>query len=125
MAKATAVPQWQRAVVILTGTVVGVVVISFLYWAQTVFIPVALAVFLTFLLAPFVSFLQRHHLGRLPAVILVVLLAALTLGGVVWLVTAEVTSVVGELPTYTENIKDKVRSLRHMGQGQPRNAWKR
>jgi len=101
VAKATAVPQWQRAVVILTGTVVGVVVISFLFWARVVLIPVALAVFLTFLLAPLVSSLQRHHVGRVPAVILVVLLATLTLGGVGWLVTAEVTSVVGELPTYT------------------------
>jgi predicted PurR-regulated permease PerM len=104
-------------VVILTGTVVGVVVIGFLYWAQAVLIPVALAVFLTFLLAPFVSLLQRHHVGRVPAVVLVVLVAALTLGGVGWLVTAEVTNVVGELPTYTENIKAKVRSLREMGQG--------
>ena len=42
----------------LTGTVVGVVVVSRLYWAQTVFIPVALAVFLTFLLAPLVTALS-------------------------------------------------------------------
>ena len=49
--------------------------------------------------------------------LLVVLLAALVLGGTVWLVTAEVASVAGELPTYTENIKEKIRSLRELGQG--------
>jgi predicted PurR-regulated permease PerM len=117
VAKAFAVPGWQRALVVLAGTVVGVVVVSCLYWAQKVFIPVALAVFLTFLLAPLVGFLQRHRLGRAPSVGLVVLLAALALGGVVWLVTAEVRGVVAELPQYSENIQRKVRSLRELGEG--------
>src|SRR5262245_66023976 len=61
--------------------------------------------------------LQRRHLGRTPSVILVVLLAAMMLSGVVWLVTVEVAGLAGDLPTYTENIKEKVRSLRRMGQG--------
>ena len=117
MTKASAVPGWQRALVVLAGTVVGVVVVSCLYWAQKVCIPVALAVFLTFLLAPLVSFLQRRRLGRTPSVILVVLLAALLLSGGVWLITAEVTSLAGEVPRYTENIKVKIRSLRQMGKG--------
>ena len=117
MAKTSAVPGWQLALLILTGTVVGVVVVTCLYWAQTVFIPVALAVFLTFLLAPLVTALQRRGLRRLPSVMLVVLLAAAVLGGVVWLVTAQVTSLAGEVPKYTENIKGKVKSLRHLGQG--------
>ena len=117
MVKTSATPGWQRALIALTGTVVGVVVVSCLYWAQRVFIPVALAVFLTFLLAPVVSFLQRRRLGRTLSVAVVVLLAALLLSGVVWLVSVEVRSIAGELPTYTENIKAKIRSLREMGQG--------
>jgi predicted PurR-regulated permease PerM len=94
-----------------------VVVVTCLYWAQTVFIPVAAAVFLTFLLAPLVTALQRRGLRRLPSVMLVVLLAAALLGGIVWLITAQVTSLAGEVPKYTENIKGKVKSLRHLGQG--------
>jgi predicted PurR-regulated permease PerM len=117
MAKTSAVPGWQLAVLILTGTVVGVVVVTCLYWARTVFIPVALAVFLTFLLAPPVTVLQRRGLKRLPSVILVVTLAGALLGGIIWLVTTEVTSLAGEMPKYTENIKDKIKSLRHLGQG--------
>jgi len=117
VAKTSAMPGWQLALLILTGTVVGVVVVTCLYWARTVFIPVALAVFLTFLLAPLVAALQRRGLRRLPSVILVVMLAAAVLGGVVWLVTAEVTSLAGEAPKYTENIKGKIKSLRHLGQG--------
>jgi predicted PurR-regulated permease PerM len=110
-------PGWQLALLILTGTVVGVVVVTCLYWAQTVFIPVAAAVFLTFLLAPLVTALQRRSLRRLPSVMLVVLLAAALLGGVVRLITAQVTSLASEVPKYTENIKGKVKSLRHLGQG--------
>jgi predicted PurR-regulated permease PerM len=110
-------PGWQLALVILTGTVVGVVVVTCLYWARTVFIPVALAVFLTFLLAPLVTALQRRGLRRLPSVILVVMLAGALLGGIVWLVTAQVTSLAGEVPKYTDNIKGKVKLLRHLGQG--------
>jgi predicted PurR-regulated permease PerM len=115
--KPSALPDWQLALLILTGTVVGVVVVTCLYWAQTVFIPVALAVFLTVLLAPLVAVLQRRGLRRLPSVLLVVMLAAAALGGGVWLVTAQVTSLAGEVPKYTENIKGKVQSLRHLGQG--------
>ncbi|MHB8900303.1 MAG: hypothetical protein ACYC6Y_16255, partial [Thermoguttaceae bacterium] len=62
MAKTSVVPGWQLALLIQTGIVVGVVVITCLYWARAVFIPVALAVFLTFLLAPTVAALQRRGL---------------------------------------------------------------
>jgi hypothetical protein len=66
VAKALGVPSWQRALVVLTGTVVGVVGVSCLYWAQRVFIPVALAVFLTFLLALSLrSFISRFLLMQL------------------------------------------------------------
>ena len=80
MTKVSVAPGWQRALIVLTGTVVGVVVVSCLYWAQRVLVPVALAVFLTFLLTPLVGFLQRRGLRRMPAVVLVALLAALGLG---------------------------------------------
>lgn len=120
MAKVSANLGWQRALVVLTGTVVGVVVVSCLYWAQTVLVPVALAVFLSFLLAPLVTRLQRRGLGRTPSVVVVVLLAALVLGGIVTLVATEVTSLAGELPTYTDNIREKVKSLRQVGHGTDR-----
>jgi predicted PurR-regulated permease PerM len=103
---------WQRAVITLTGTVVGVVVIVTLYWAQSVFIPVALAAFLTFLLSPFVSWLRQRGLPRTPAVILVVLCAATAFGGVGWLVTEQISSLLRELPKYRHNIQDKVQSFK-------------
>jgi predicted PurR-regulated permease PerM len=116
VAKVSAAPGWQRALVILSGTVVGVVVVVCLYWARVVFIPVALAVFLTFLLAPLVLSLQRRGLGRVPSVILVVLAAALLLGGTGWVVVRQMTSLAAQLPQYTDNIKGKVQSLQALGQ---------
>jgi predicted PurR-regulated permease PerM len=110
-------PAWQRSLVVLTGTVVSLVVVGCLYWAQTVFIPVALAVFLTFLLAPLVSLVQQRGLRRTPAVILVVLLASLVLLSFVGLVMMEVQSVARDLPEYTKNIKGKIKSFEEMAEG--------
>ena len=64
MMSGSAPGQWQRSIVLLSGTVVTVVAVTVLYWAQSIFIPVALAVFLTFLLNPVVSRLRL--LGRAP-----------------------------------------------------------
>jgi predicted PurR-regulated permease PerM len=103
---------WQRALITLTGTVVSVVAIAALYWAQSVFIPVALAAFLTFLLSPFVAWFRQRGLRRTPAVILVVLLATLVLGSIGWLVTSQITSLLQDLPRYTQTVKEKVRTFK-------------
>ncbi len=63
VAKVYPVPMWQRAVILLSGTVVGLVVVLGLQWGRPVFIPIALAVLLTFLLNPIVRVLQRRGLG--------------------------------------------------------------
>lgn len=52
MAKASALTVWQRLQAVQAATVVGVVVVAVLYWAQGVFIPLALGIFLAFLLTP-------------------------------------------------------------------------
>jgi predicted PurR-regulated permease PerM len=114
MIKATTVPQWQRSLNILTLTIVGAVAIALLYWAQAIFIPVALAAYLTFLLSPVVSFLRQRRIGRTPAVILTVFMAAVVLGMAGWVVTTQVSALVRELPKYTENIKEKVKSLKNV-----------
>src|SRR5262249_54551455 len=117
LAKASPSPSWQRALIVLTGTIITVVVVACLYWAQAIFMPVALAIFLTFLLSPVVTWFQRRGLGRVPAVLLVVVLAGLLLGGIIWLVGAQVTSLAAELPEHTANIKAKVRALKDLSSG--------
>lgn len=122
MAHIGTAPAWQRALVVLTGTVVGVTVVAALYWARVVLIPVALAVFLAFLLNPVVRALQRRGLGRIPSVIAVVVLAALVFGGLGWAAARQVTGLLRELPNYTANITGKIRSLQEMGAGSGRLA---
>lgn len=102
------------AFVILGGLVL---VIACLYWARQVLIPVALAVLLAFILTPAVSALQRRHLGRLPSVFLVVLLALLLLGGVGYVISRQLDNLVGNLHNYKENIDNKFQSLRGAGEG--------
>ena len=80
MARIHTAPRWQQAIIVMSGTVVTVVVVTCLYWAQAIFIPLALSIFLTFVLGPVVMAFQRRGLGRLPSVLLVVVLAGLALG---------------------------------------------
>ena len=56
-----------------------VLVIGALYWAQAVLVPVCLAILLTFILTPPVTWLQRR-VGRLPAILTVVILVFSFLG---------------------------------------------
>jgi len=104
-------------VIILAGTVVGVVAVALLYWAQPICIPFALAVYFAFLLAPPVSALQRRGVARSMAVLLVVLATMSVLGAMVWIVGVQAKSLLGELPQFTQNIKMKVESLRELGGG--------
>jgi len=66
-----------------------VLIIASLYWAQAVLIPVALAILLTFFLSPVAGAMERLALGRLPSVILVVVLTFSLLGGIGWIVTLQ------------------------------------
>lgn len=94
-----------------------VLVIASLYWGQAVLIPVALSILFTFLLSPVVSGVQQTGLGRIPAVILIVVLAFSLLGGIVWVVTLQLTSVANELPTYRKNILKKIADVRGASKG--------
>ena len=118
MPKATALPAWQRAIIVLTGTVVGVVVLACLYFGQSIFMPVALAIFLTFLLSPLVTKLQRCGLGRVPSVIVVVLLSAIVLTGGGYIIGRQLVSLVEGLSQYSDNMKAKANNLRQMGESE-------
>ena len=77
----------------------------------------ALAVFLTFVLSPAVTALQRRRLGRTPAVVLVVLSAALAARRRRLVGHAQVGGLLRDLPTHTENVMKKTRALQDVGQG--------
>ena len=117
MSKTIVAAPWQRALVVLTTVVVVAVAVALLYWAQVVFIPLALAVFLTFLLSAPVRALQRRRLGRVPAVLVVVTMAGLILAAVCWVVVVQMTNLARDLPNHTQTVKKKVKTLRENFEG--------
>jgi predicted PurR-regulated permease PerM len=100
-----------RALVVLSGIIVAVVVFIALSWARQVLIPVALGVYLAFLLTPVVSFFQRRGLPRVPAVVLVTMLSAALVLGIGYVVISQVGGLIVELPIYHDIIKKKVDTL--------------
>lgn len=96
----------------LMTLIVAVVVLAALYIGQDVFLPVVMAILLAFVLAPFVDWMRRWHLGRVPSVIIAVMLALgiiVSLGG---LIGVQVAGLATDLPRYQATIKEKVGSLR-------------
>jgi predicted PurR-regulated permease PerM len=92
-----------------------ILIIACLYWAKAVLIPIALAVLFTFLLNPVVSVLHSRGLPRTPAVLVVVVLVFSLVGGVIWTVTRQLSMLAYELPSYQENLKQKIGDLRDIG----------
>jgi predicted PurR-regulated permease PerM len=85
-------------------------IVATLFFARDVIIPIALAVLLTFLLAPLVTRLERW-LGRIAAVLLVVVLIFGALGGAGYVLTRQVIDLGAKLPDYKDNIQTKLRSF--------------
>ncbi len=96
----------------LVPLAVGVVVVSGLYLAREVLIPITLAVLLSFVLAPLVALLRRIGVPRVPSVLLAVVaaLAVVTvLGGVIGMQIAQLAS---DAPRYAATIEKKVSWVR-------------
>ena len=92
--------------------IVGIVILGALYIGQDVFLPVVLAILLAFVLAPFVDWMRRWHLGRVPSVIIAVLLALGIIGSLAGVIGMQVAGLAADLPRYQVTIKEKVGSLR-------------
>lgn len=91
---------------------VGVVVLAALYVGQDVFLPVVMAILLAFVLAPFVDVMRRWHLGRVPSVIIAVLVALGIIGSIGALIGFQLAGLASDLPRYQTTIESKVGSLR-------------
>ena len=93
-----------------------VLVVVVLYWAQAVLVPIAFAVLLTFVLTPPVTWLQRW-IGRVPAVLSVVVLVFTVLGLAGWGLARQMDSLADDLPRYRVNILAKIADVRGAGKG--------
>ncbi len=94
-----------------------VLTVATLYFGREVLIPITLALLLAFVLAPLVGLLRHLRIGRVPSVLLAVLLAVglvLGLGGVIGSQLAELTT---KLPQYAETIENKIATVRQVTVG--------
>jgi len=101
----------------LLALATGVVVVSALYFARDVLIPITLAVFLTFFLTPVVKLLQRARLPKPAAVVVSVALALaviLLLGAIIG---SQLKSLVENAPQYQTTVLDKYESLHRAADG--------
>lgn len=72
---------------------------------------------MSFVLGPLVAGLRRTHLGRVPSVIAVVLLAFLAIVSLATLIGTQLTELAGQLPRYQYNIIQKIQSVKGLGAG--------
>jgi predicted PurR-regulated permease PerM len=83
-----------------------------LYVAKAVFIPLAVAVLLTFVLAPPARLLRQWGLPRVPAALVVVLLAFISIMGLGFVVGEQLNQLASELPRYEYTITRKIQNIR-------------
>jgi len=86
------------------------VVVAALYLAKGVLVPMTLAVLLSFLLSPACDWLERHWLGRVPAVVVTALVGFTVLGGATWMAVVQVSDLAPRMPEYETNLKAKLQS---------------
>lgn len=101
----------------LTTLAAVVLTVGCLYLGQAFLIPVALAVLLTYLLSPLVGLLERWRLPSTAAVLTVVTLAFLSLGGLAWVLALQMATLGAEVPKYRDNIRQKIADFRLLGRG--------
>ena len=91
--------------------------VAVLYLARQILIPLAFAITLTLVLSPAVSWLQKLRIGHFPAVLAVMLVSMTLVGGISYVIFNQLVQVVNDLPSYRENIDNKIKMLRTPNKG--------
>ena len=94
---------------------VGAFVVTALYLAHEVLVPITVAILLSFVLAPLVDLLRRVQLGRLLSVLLAVGTAIGILVIVGTIVGAQIAELGTHAPEYAKTIEQKIMSVRDYG----------
>lgn len=86
--------------------------IAALYFGRAILMPLALALLVAFAMSPLVQKLERHRIGRAPAVIAVCLLIGAFGSGTIWVVAQEAGNLAADVPAYRTILREKVQQLR-------------
>ena len=90
----------------------ALIIISALYFAREILVPIALAVLLSFVLAPLVRFLQRLKVPRSVAILGAVTIAMTIALSLTTMVMIEVNQLANDLPRYQTTLSEKMHALR-------------
>jgi predicted PurR-regulated permease PerM/uncharacterized protein YjbJ (UPF0337 family) len=104
------------AAVSVNRALIIALVVAALYLGRDVFIPLALALLLSVALMPVTDGLRRIGVPRVPAVLLVLLLAIGVISGLVLLLASQILSLAAALPDYEATFRAKLQALAS-GQG--------
>ena len=112
----TDVPHWTLQTAFYAAGLAAIIV-GAIYFGEPILMPVALAVLLAFALAPLVARLRAIGLGRVPSVMVTVLLAFVVMIGLGTYIATEFAELAHALPRYETNIAHKINSLRSAAEG--------
>ena len=101
----------------VTTVLMGVVLVTVLYFGREVLVPIALAVLMSFVLAPLVGLLQRIWFPRIAAVFVVVIVAFSAVFAIGGLMASQVNQLANDLPRYQSTLSEKIQSLRGAASG--------
>lgn len=99
------------------GIMAFATVLALLYFGREVLIPFAVALLLSLLIAPLVRRLRRIGLGRVPSVLVAVLISALVVMAAAGVLGTQVLRMAASLPQYERNIQQKLHNLDDMTVG--------
>ena len=96
---------------LLIGLITAAVIIAGLYFGRDIVVPLVLALLLGFVLDPLVGRLKRLGLPRTPAVIVVVISTTALMAFAGIMLGMQISSLGAQLPTYQNNIEQKLEGL--------------
>jgi predicted PurR-regulated permease PerM len=100
-----------------SGIIAFAIVLTLLYLGREVLIPLTLALMLSLLIAPLVRLLKRLRLGQTPAVLVAVLLLAVSFTALAATLGTQVLRMAASLPQYQDTIQEKLQNLDEMTVG--------
>ncbi|RIX99640.1 AI-2E family transporter [Aureimonas flava] len=104
----------RRALPLFTALAIGVLTLSIaaiLTLGREIFVPFALGILLAFILAPIVIGLQRMRVPRMLAISGAILAATVVIVALGFVIATQITSLVGEIPSYRLTVQRKLQSL--------------
>jgi len=89
-----------------------VMIVATLYFGKEVLVPVTLALLLAFVLAPLVELLRRIHLGKVPSVLLGVIMALGIILAIGAVIGEQIAQLSGDIPKYATTVEAKIARVR-------------